>query len=433
MDVFVNKTSVRRQDKMQLQTILNQVQRHKCFLYKKAVLVEAKAGSTLEVEIQPRSNSRALCSGCGQAGPGYDREAKQRRFQFVPLWGMAVIFLYAMRRVHCPRCGVKVERVPWAEGKNQLTTTYQVFLARWAKLLSWKQVARSFRTSWDNVFRSVKTVVAWGLAHRSLEGITAIGVDEVQWQKGHKYLTLVYQIDQGCKRLLWIGKERTAKTFLGFFRMLGPERAASLRYVCSDMWKAFLKVVKKKAPKAIHILDRFHIMALMNKAIDKIRAGEAKRLKQDGYEPLLKHSRWCWLKRVWNLTKNQALKLKQLLQYNLQTVRAYLLREEFHQFWEYRSAGWAKRFFKKWCTQVMRSKLEPMKKVARTLRNHEALILNWFRAKGTMSSGVVEGFNYNVKLSMRKAYGFRTYEGAEVSLYHRLGQLPEPELTHRFC
>ena len=418
---------------MLLQTILNRVQRHKSFLYKKAKLVDEKDGPAIEVEIQPRRNSRPLCSGCGKAGPGYDRDPKQRRFQFVPLWGMAVIFLYAMRRVDCPHCGVKVERVPWAEGKHQLTTTYQIFLARWAKLLSWKQVARAFHTSWDNVFRSVKTVVAWGLAHRSLEGITAIGVDEVQWQKGHKYLTLVYQIDQGCKRLLWIGKDRTAKTFLGFFRMLGPERTASIRYVCSDMWKAFLKVVKKKAPNAIHILDRFHIMALLNKAIDKIRAGEAKRLKQDGYEPVLKNSRWYWLKRVWNLTKNQAIKLKELLKYNLQTVRAYLLKEEFHQFWEYQSAGWAKRFLNSWCTRVMRSKLEPMKKVARTLRRHEGLILNWFRAKGTMSSGVVEGFNYNVKLSMRKAYGFRTYEGAEIALYHRLGQLPEPKLTHRFC
>jgi transposase len=424
---------MRRQDKMHLQTILNRVQRHKCFLYKKAVLVEQKDGPAVEVEIQPRRNSRAVCSGCGRAGPGYDQEAKQRRFQFVPLWGMAVIFLYAMRRVDCPRCGVKVERVPWAEGKHQLTTTYQVFLARWAKLLSWKQVARAFRTSWENVFRSVKMVVAWGLEHRSLDGITAIGVDEVQWQKGHHYLTLVYQIDQKCKRLLWIGKDRTATTFLAFFRMLGPERAASIRFVCSDMWKAFLKVIKKKLPGAIHVLDRFHIMALMNKAIDKIRAGEAKRLKRDGYEPVLKHSRWLWLKRVWNLTTNQAVKLKDLLRYNLQTVRAYLLKEDFHQFWEYRSAGWAKRFLKNWCTRVLRSRLEPLKKVARTLRRHEPLILNWFRAKGTMSSGVVEGLNYNVKLSMRKAYGFRTYEGAEVALYHRLGQLPEPNLTHRFC
>jgi len=418
---------------MQLQVILNNVQRHKFFVYKKAALVKKKGGTIVEIEIEPRCGSRPLCSGCGQARPGYDREAKPRRFEFVPLWGMAVFFLYAMRRVDCPQCGVKVERVPWADGKNHLTITYQVFLAQWAKRLSWKQVAQAFRTSWDNVFRSVKTVVAWGLAVRQLDGIGAIGVDEVQWQKGHKYLTLVYQIDAGCKRLLWMGKDRTAKSFLGFFRMLGKERSAQIRFVCSDMWKPYLKVIKKKAPGAIHILDRFHIMALMSKAIDKIRAGEAKRLKQDGHQPLLKHSRWCWLKRAWNLTKNQTLKLRELLKYNLQTVRAYLLKEAFHAFWEYRSAGWAKRFLASWCTRVMRSKLEPMKKVARTLRDHEPLILNWFRAKGTMSSGVVEGFNYNVKLTMRKAYGFRTYEAVEIALYHRLGHLPEPELTHRFC
>ena len=418
---------------MQLQVILNHVQRHKGFRYQKAALVEKKGSTTVEVEMEPRRNSRPLCSGCGQARPGYDREAKPRRFAFVPLWGMAVFFLYAMRRVDCPQCGVKVERVPWADGKNHLTITYQVFLAQWAKRLSWKQVAQAFHTSWDNVFRSVKTVVAWGLAMRSLDGIGAIGVDEVQWQKGHKYLTLVYQLDAGCKRLLWIGRERTAKSFLGFFRMLGQERSATIRFVCSDMWKAYLKVIKKKIPGAIHILDRFHIMKLMNKAIDKIRAGEAKRLKQDGHAPLLKHSRWFWLKRVWNLTKNQAVKLKELLTYNLQTVRAYLLKEQFHDFWEYRRVGWAKRFLDSWCTRVMRSKLEPLKKVARTLRDHRPLILNWFRAKGTMSSGVVEGFNYNVKLTMRKAYGFRTYEGVEVALYHRLGHLPEPELTHRFC
>ena len=418
---------------MQLQTILNLVQPFKSFVYESVRVVQKKSGPTLEVKIRPRVNGKPICSACGRPGPGYDRESEPRRFEFVPLWGMAVFFLYAMRRVDCPRCGVKVEQVPWAEGKNHLTTAYQWFLATWAKVLSWRQVARAFRTTWDNVFRSVKMAVAWGLSHRSLEGIEAIGVDEVQWQKGHKYLTLVYQIDKHCKRLLWIGKDRTAKTFLGFFRMLGRVRSARLKFVCSDMWKGFLGVIRKKAPGALHILDRFHIMALMNKAMDKVRAGEAKRLKQAGYPPLLKHSRWSFLKRVWNLTKKQAVKLKELLKYNLQTVRAYLLREEFHQFWEYRRVGWARRFLKSWCGKVMRSRIEPLKKVVRTLRAHEELILNWFRAKGMMSSGVVEGLNLNVKLSMRKAYGFRTYEGVEVALYHRLGKLPEPKFTHRFC
>jgi len=199
------------------------------------------------------------------------------------------------------------------------------------------------------------------------------------------------------------------------------------------MWKGFVGVIRKKASGALHILDRFHIMAMMNKAIDKVRAGEVKRMKQAGYPPLLKHSRWVFLKRVWNLTKKQAVKLKELLKYNLQTVRAYLLKEDFQHFWDYRSVGCAKRFLQKWCSKVMRSRIEPLKKVARTLRSHEELILNWFRAKGAMSSGVVEGLNLNVKLSTRKAYGFRTYEAVEVALYHRLGKLPEPEFTHRFC
>ena len=253
----------------------------------------------------------------------------------MPLWGIAVYFVYAMRRVECPACGVKVEQVPWCDGKNQLTTTYRWFLAGWAKRLSWKGVACAFGTTWQNVFRSVKHAVSWGLAHRSLEGIEAIGVDEIQWQRGHKYLTLVYQIDEDCRRLLWAGKDRTAKTLLRFFRMLGKERSAQLRFVCSDMWKPYLKVIGKKASQAIHVLDRFHIMAKMNKAIDEVRAAEAKRLERDGYEPVLKHSRWCLLKRKENLTEKQAVKLSELLQYNLQSVRSRLMREDFQRFWEY--------------------------------------------------------------------------------------------------
>jgi transposase len=343
-----------------------------------------------------------------------------------------VYFVYAMRRVDCPTCGVTVERVPWCDGKNQLTTTYRWFLAGWAKRLSWKGVADAFDTTWQNVFRSVKHAVSWGLEHRTLDGIESIGVDEVQWQRGHKYLTLVYQIDGGSKRLLWIGKDRTAKTFLRFFRMLGKERSGKLKFICSDMWKAYLKVIAKKASQAIHVLDRFHIMQKMNKAIDEVRAGEARQMKEDGYEPVLKHSRWCLLKRPENLTEKQTVKLSELLQYNLRSVRAHLLREDFQRFWEYVGPAWAGKFLDQWCTRTMRSRLDPMKKVARTLRNHRELILNWFRAKGTLSSGIVEGFNNKVKLTTRKSYGFRTYEAIETALYHNIGALPEPDFTHRF-
>jgi len=417
---------------MQLKTILNRVEYFKSFVYGKAKWVDDADRPTIEVNLEARKNGRPICSGCGQPGPGYDR-LRERRFEFVPLWGIAVYFMYAMRRVDCPTCGVKVEQVPWCDGKNQLTTTYRWFLAGWAQRLSWKGVACAFGTTWQNVFRSVKHAVSWGLAHRSLEGIEAIGVDEIQWQRGHKYLTLVYQIDEECRRLLWAGKDRTAKTLLRFFRMLGKERAARLDFVCSDMWKPYLKVIAKKAGQAIHVLDRFHIMAKMNKAIDEVRAAETKRLEQDGYEPVLKHSRWCLLKLEENLTQKQAVKLSELLQYNLQSVRSRLMREDFQFFWDYVSAYWAEQFLHRWCTRTMRSKIEPMKKMARTLRAHRPLLLNWFRAKGAVSAGTVEGFNNKVKLTLRKSYGFRTYTAMEMALYHALGALPEPQVTHKFC
>jgi len=427
--MLLQHTILRNPTAVQLKTILNSVEKHKSFVYQEARWTGTQ--TEIEIPIEPRANGQAICSGCGERRPGYDR-LPERRFEYVPLWQIAVYLVYAMRRVDCPTCGVKVEQVPWCDGKHQLTTTYRWFLAGWAKRLSWQGVAEAFGTTWQNVFRSVQHAVSWGLAHRDLSGIEAIGVDEVAWQKGHKYLTLVYQIDSGRKRLLWIGKDRTAKTFLRFFRMLGKERSQQLKFVCSDMWKAYLKVIAKKASQAIHVLDRFHIMQKMNQAIDEVRAGEARQMQKDGYEPILKHSRWCLLKRRENLTEKQTVKLSELLKYNLKSVRAHLLREDFQQFWEYVSPGWAGKFLDQWCTRTTRSQLEPMKRVAHTLRNHRELLLNWFRAKGAFSSGVVEGFNNKVKLTTRKSYGFRTYDAVETALYHNLGSLPEPEFTHRF-
>jgi len=417
---------------MQLKTILNRVEPFKSFVYGKVRWVEGTERPTIEVEVHARKNGRPICSGCGRLGPGYDR-LPERRFEFVPLWGIAVCFVYAMRRVDCATCGVTVERVPWAEGKCHLTTSYRWFLARWAKHLSWEEVAGLFRTNWRNVFESVKHAVSWGLAHRNLGGIEAIGVDEIQWQRGHRYLTLVYQIEDGMKRLLWVAEERTEESLRGFFKMLSDEVRLGIRFVCSDMWQAYLNVIAEQVRQAVHVLDRFHIMKKMNEAIDKVRRSEARQLEEDGYEPVLKHSRWCLLKRRENLTAKQTVKLAELLKYNLKSVRSYLLREDFQRFWEYASPGWAGRFLDQWCTRTLRSRIEPMQKIVYSLRDHRDLILNWFRARGTISAGTVEGLNNKCKLTMRKAYGFRMYETIKIALFHTLGDLPEPEFTHEFC
>jgi transposase len=415
---------------MELITILNRCHRFPGFVYQQARFSPDK--KSIEIAVRPRKGSGAMCSRCHHTAPGYDRLA-ERRFEFIPLWGFFVFLVYSMRRVDCRRCGVvTVEEVPWGNGKHQLSNAYMLLLARWARRLSWKETAEAFRTSWDKVYDAVEHVVMFGLEHRTLGQIDAIGVDEIQYAKGHKYLTLVYQIDLGVTRLLWVGKERTIESFQGFFTTIGEEITSKIVFVCSDMWEPYLKVIREKCSEALHILDRFHIVAKMNKALDEVRAGESRRMASEGRTPLLKKSRWLLLKREENLKNEQRFRLRDLLRYNLRTVRAYLLKEAFQQLWDYNSPTWAAKFLDEWCRQTMRSRIEPMKKIARSLRQHRELILNYFRAQKLLSSGVVEGLNNKAKITMRKSYGFRTFRVLELALYHSLGKLPEPELTHDF-
>lgn len=418
---------------MHIQTILNRLQKQPGFVYGKAFLGQRHGGRfRLDVEVRARKGSRGVCSNCMKRGPTYDHQP-QRAFQFVPMWGIGVFLLCAPRRVDCPECGVKVELLPWADGKHQLTTTFAWFLASWAKLLCWKDVASRFQVSWQTVFRAVGEAVVWGLRRRNLDGIQSIGVDEFAWKKRHKYLTLIYQIDHGCKRLLWIGRDRTAATFNGFFDWFGEERSAQIKFVASDMWKAFIGVIARKASSAVHVLDRFHVAKMLCEAVDKVRRVEVRSLRQAGRPALLTKTRWILLKRSDNLTPPQRTQLADLVRINLRSARACLLKEHFDRFWRYVAPYWGGRFLDQWCTMAMRSRLPPIQKVARTLRRHRPLLLNWFRARHSFSHGATEGLNNKARSVTKRAYGFRSYLHAEVALYHAMGDLPEPQwLTHRF-
>ena len=416
---------------MLLKTILNHIEKHASFIYDQIRLVRGGASELIEVQVRCRKRSRPVCSGCSRRGPRYDTLSR-REFQYVPLWGIPVVFLYSMRRVNCRRCGIRVESVPWAVGKRQTTCSFEWFLATWARRLSWSEVAQIFGTSFETVFRAVERAVEWGRAHADYSGIEAIGIDEIQWKFGQTYLTLVYQIDVGICRLIWIGEHRTLGTINAFFEWFGAERMAHLRFVCSDMWKPYLRAIREKVSHALHILDRFHIVAHLGKAIDEVRAAEARQLRFKARGQLLKGSRWAILRRPENRSADEDIKLRDILRANLRTARAVLLREELYAFWTYYSRTWAGKFLDLWCRKVMRSRIEPLKKFARMMRNHRELILNWFDAKA-LSSGIVEGLNAVAKLTMKKAFGFRTYRAIEVALYHRLGDLPDPPTIHRFC
>jgi transposase len=396
-----------------------------------------KATTVIEVTVAPHSGIRGRCSQCRVPTPGYDR-LPERRWDFVPLWGIPVSFRYAPRRVQCVEHGIVVEHIPWSDGKRPLTTAMMGFLARWARRLSWRETATVFQTSWESVYRSVEWFVEWGLAHRQLCGVESIGVDEIHWGHGKRadnFLTVIYQIDAGCRRLLWIGKRRSEKTLRRGLKELGPDFVKGLRFVCSDMWKPYLKVIADQAGQALHVLDRFHITMHMNLAVDEVRRAESTRLRAKSKDQAkrLKNMRWSLLRKGSRVRGHARDKLNALLASKLATARAWELKEVFQHFWTYSSPLWASAFLDYWCQRAMRSRLEPIKKVARMLRAHEDLLMNWFRAKGETSSGAVEGLNNKIRVVTRRSFGFRTYKAMEMALFHTLGRLPEPESAHKFC
>jgi transposase len=440
ISVATDRIKQPRRPAMQLEvkTLLNRIQHFAGFVYQDIRLRSPRGKLSIEVALAAHQGMDGKCSECRRPAPGYDR-LPERWWLSVPLWGIVTWFRYAPRRVECAQHGVVVEHIPWSEGKRPVTRAMMGFLARWARHLSWRQTARSFQTSWECVYRSVEGFVQWGLAHRKLEGVESIGVDEIHWGKSKRadtFLTVIYQIDRHCRRLLWVGRKRTQATLRRGLAALGPEVVGSLRFVCSDMWRPYLNVIAAKAGQALHVLDRFHITMHLNQAVDQVRRAESNRLRAEASAQAarLKDMRWKLLRRGSRVRGKARSQLKALAASKLATARAWILKEIFQPFWRYQSLTWARYFLEDWTWRALRSRLEPMQKVARMLRSHEDLILNWFRAKGEVSSGAVEGLNNKIRVVTRRSYGFRTYAAMEMALYHTLGRLPEPDaFTHKFC
>jgi transposase len=425
---------------LQVKTLLNAIQHFPGFVYSDIRLRRRGRGAKLagiEITVRAHESIGGQCSRCLKPAPGYDR-LPERSWLFVPLWGIVTWFLYAARRVECPEHGVVVEHIPWSDGKRPVTVAMMCFLSRWARRLSWRETARAFGTSWECVYRSVEWFVQWGLAHRKLQEVWSIGVDEIHWGKSKRadsFLTVIYQIDSHCRRLLWVGQRRTQATLRKGLAALGGEVVQGLRFICSDMWKPYLNVLAARADQALHVLDRFHITSHLNQALDQVRRAESGRLRaQDPAQAAhLKNMRWKLLRRHSRVRGGARTQLGRLLRTKLETARAWALKDLFEHFWTYKSVRYAGIFLDYWTWRALRSRIGPMQKVARTLRSHQELILNWFRAKGEISSGAVEGLNNKIRVVTRRSYGFRTFEAMEIALYHTLGRLPEPESTHRFC
>lgn len=387
----------------------------------------AKPGSELIVTIVPDLRYHPRCGVCNSPGD-YRDTLSERRFRHVPLWALPVVLVYAPCRVTCPCCkSVHVENMPWAAGKKRLTKALAVSIATWAKSLTWLQVARQFQCSWGTVAAAVSYVVTFGQSRRDLSGITHIGIDEISRQKGHVYLTNVYDLKNGT--LIWSGEGRSIDSLEAFFNFFGPERTRQLKGICCDMWPAFINAVKAKAPQATLVFDKFHIVKKITEAVDTVRRQEIQD-KGKEHKQLVAGSRYIWLKNPWNLTDKQKASLSHLETLNLGIHRAYLLKESFRDFWQSDTKEIAEKFLEQWCSWADESEIKPMKDIAKLLRKHEENILTYFDMP--ISNGIVEGLNNKAKVISHRAYGFRTAKNFILNLYHCMADLTMPTTLHRF-
>jgi transposase len=381
---------------------------------------ETDAGLLVDID---RLGQRLLrCGVCRQRCRAVHSVRPAREWRDLSMRKMALTLRYRPRRVDCPRCGVRVEVVPWAEPWARVTTALANAVSVLARELSWRGTARQYGLNWKSVATIVQRAVQYGRRHRKRPPVHTIGIDEVSRRKGQVYLTVVYDLER--RVLLWVGEDRTEDAVRKFFtEELGPRRCATLQVVCMDMWAAYATLVRTHASKAQILFDRFHIVKHLHEAVEDVRRSEMRRLSANAKGPF-KRSRWLLLKNPWNLTSDQRERLSTLVRWNVPIVRAYYLKESFQLFWDYRQPARAEAHLQKWMHAAMRSRLEPFKRFVRMLRSHLDGILPWTRLR--LSNGAVEGMNNKIKSISHRSFGFRSAKHFIAAIYHCCARLPLP-------
>lgn len=377
--------------------------------------------SRLVAEIEWAGTRKLTCGHCSRRTRRIHSRRPVREWRDLSVRDQTLVLRYAPYRVRCPACGPRVEHIPWAGKWQRVTRALARALAELSRQLCWKQTAEHFGVNWKTVAAAVKKAVEWGWKHRRWKPLHVIGIDEVSRRKGHRYLTLVY--DLGRRRLVWVGQNRDSETMAKFFRWLGPRRRRSIRVVCCDMWAVYIEAVRQALPQAVLVFDRFHVVQHLNRAVDDVRRQCWRQLPRED-KSAFKATRWLWLKNPWNLTPVQRRRLSALCRTNQPIVRAYYLKEAFQRFWDYRREGWAQPYLKQWLWWASHSRLEPFKVFARLIREHQDGILAWTRLH--VSNGALEGMNNKVKAISHRAYGFRKTETYINAIWHGCGELPLP-------
>jgi transposase len=347
---------------------------------------------------------RRVCSRCGQLG-GSIHDRRIKRWRHLDLGANRCVIECELRRLWCRSCGAQLEAVPWARAGSSYTRDFEDVVAWLAQQMAKKPIAGLLRIAWDSVGKIVARVVADHLDERRLQGLVAIGVDEISYRRHHRFLTTV--VDHHTGGIVWCQAGRNAQTLQAFFDQLG-QRKTSIRAVSIDMSGGYQQAIRNSVPGAEICFDPFHVVRLAQRAVDQVRRDEwnAHDRSHTRAGKWIKGTRWSLLKSPEKQTIDQLAKLGEVQQANKPLYRAFLLKEELRLLYHLDDPTLAPDHLDAWLTWASRSRLEPFVKLARTIRRHRDGILAAIRLK--LTNGRLEGLNSRIRLISHRSFGFHS-------------------------
>ena len=386
------------------------------------------------VEVERNADEKLCCPSCGRQGPGYD--SRRRRWRHLDTCQYKTILVAEVPRVKCPEHGVVTTAVPWAEPGSGFTALFEALVIDWLKEASTAAVARLMGLSWNAIDGIMQRAVERGLARRQTHCAHHLGVDETAFKKRHDYVSIVS--DQDTDTVLHVGEGRSKADLKAWYASLSQGQRTAIESVSMDMWPAFINATVESVPDAEHKIafDKFHVAQYLGDAVDQVRRQEHKALMAEGNNKL-KGTKYDWLYNPRNMTSKQQRRFKALRDATLKTARAWAIKQLAMSLWHYVSRTWAYKGWQRWLAWASRCRLEPVNKVAKTIKNHLWGILNAIVLK--VSNGPAEGINSRIKAIKVRSRGFRNKRRFANAIYFHLGGLslyPNPvtscNYTHSF-
>lgn len=380
----------------------------------------------VDISVTHGERIRWPCPDCQTELPLYDH-ADPRSWRHLDSCQFQTFLHARPPRVECPQHGVKQVILPWAEARSRFTALFERLAIDIMLETDITGAAKIIDITWDEAWAIQERAVARGLKAKVQTIPRRIGVDEKSAAKGHRYLTLVCNLDEG--NVEYIADERKTESLDGYFASLTPAQRNGIEAVAMDMWDPFFNSVKKNVPDAEEkiVFDKFHIMQHVGEAVDKVRRVEHKQLSEEGNNILAK-SKYIWLYRQENLPEWHEDRFKELQAANLKTGVAWAMKECLVDFFNFKSKAYAKKYFDKWFWWATHSKLKPMAKVAHMIKRHLSNVLTFFTHR--ITNAVCEGLNSKIQTIKKMAYGFRNMEHLKTAIYFHCGGLSLYPATH---